>query len=174
MSQAADFNDEHNDYAHDEYRPRRAFCKEDLRQYRQLCGEIAELEAEKEATAAGLLPSSWPVGRVAGGRLPDCVADEAQRLWHLSCLLAERLNRLIELREAIEQAISGLLPDERRLLRLYYIEGRGAGEVAEALQYSERHFWRRHKKALQKLFDMPALPNADRQAPQSFLPNPAV
>ncbi len=126
--------------------------KQALQQYRQLCREIAELEAEKEATAYGQIGSSWQAGpRVSGGSRADATPECAQQLWRLSNLIANRLNQLVTLRAAIEQAISSLLPEERRLLRLFYIQGRPAAECAGLLQYSERHFWRRHQRTLQKL-----------------------
>ena len=119
---------------------------EQMKQYRQLCREIAELEAEKEALAQGRVPSSWPVGVYArGGETNDATGETAAKLWELSCLLAEKLNRLIDLRMQIEQDIDSYSPENRRILRLYYIEGLTWENVADEVGYSQRHLSRKLK-----------------------------
>lgn len=129
--------------------------KQALQQYRHLCREISELEQEKEAIAQGGPGSSWQTEpRVSGGRQADTTAETAHQLWRLSQLIAQRLNSLIDLRQEIEQVISLLSPEERRLLRLFYIQSRPAAECACLLQYSERHFWRRHQQALKRLAEV--------------------
>lgn len=132
--------------------------KQTFQQYRQLCQEIRELEAEKEALAAGNLPASWPVGGLSGQGWPaDKVGEAAARLWQLTQLLAQRLNQLIALRKEIEKTIEALQPEERRLLRLYYIEGLNWEQVAERLDYSTRQINRKQRQIMQQLFpDKPA------------------
>lgn len=132
--------------------------KQTFQQYRQLCQEIRELEAEKEALAAGNLPASWPVGELGGRGWPaDKVGEAAARLWQLTQLLAQRLNQLIALRKEIEKTIEALQPEERRLLRLYYIEGLNWEQVAERLDYSTRQIRRKQRQIMQQLFpDKPA------------------
>ena len=101
--------------------------KQSLKQYRQLCQEIRELEEEKEALAAGNVPGSWPIG-VGGhsrGRVKDCVGDTAARLWQLSQLLAQRF---------------------------YYIEGLTWEQTAERLECSVRQVNRRQRQIMQQLF----------------------
>lgn len=128
--------------------------KQSLMQYRQLCREIRELEDEKEALAQGSLPASWPIGSGSRrrGMVKDAVGDTAAKLWQLSQLLAQRLNQLIALRQEIEEFIADLQPDERRLLRLYYIEGLTWEKIAERLGYSVRQLNRRQKQTLERLF----------------------
>ncbi len=128
--------------------------KQSLMQYRQLCYEIRELEDEKEALAQGSLPASWPLGNGSRrkGLVKDAVSDTAARLWQLSQLLAQRLNQLIALRQEIEEFIANLQPEERRLLRLYYIEGLTWEKTAERLGYSVRQLNRRQKQTLARLF----------------------
>ena len=128
--------------------------KQSLKQYRQLCQEIRELEEEKEALAAGNVPGSWPIG-VGGhsrGRVKDCVGDTAARLWQLSQLLAQRLNQLIALRREIEEFIADLQPEERRIMRFYYIEGLTWVQTAERLECSVRQVNRRQRQIMQQLF----------------------
>ena len=128
--------------------------KQTLMQYRQLCREIRELEEEKEALAAGNLPGSWPLG-IGGhsrGKIKDNVGNCAVQLWQLSQLLAQRLNQLIALRREIEDFIADLQPEERRILRLYYIEGLTWEQTAERLEYSVRQINRKQRQIMQQLF----------------------
>ncbi len=126
--------------------------KEKLEQYRQICREIEELEQEKAAWASGRAKADWPgSGRRSEGSHSDPTAQSAAHLWELSCLLAARLNELVALRTEIERAIATLEPDERRIIRLYYVEGHTLESVAELVGYSVRHLWRKRKEILQKL-----------------------
>lgn len=130
--------------------------KQAFQQYRQLCREIRELEAEKEALAAGNLPASWPLGGLKGkGRHTDTVGEAAAQLWQLAQLLAQRLNQLVALRNEIEKTIEALQPEERRLLRLYYIDGLNWEQVAERLDYSTRQINRKQQQIMQQLFPEP-------------------
>ncbi len=128
---------------------------EQMRQYRQLAAEIAELEDERAALAEGRIPSTWPMGeRVSGGLPGDITAQTAAKMWDLACLLAKKLNRLIALRAEIEQMIDSYEPEDRRMLRLYYIDGLTWEEVAEKVGYSSRHLSRKVKR-LQTVADQP-------------------
>lgn len=120
---------------------------EQMRHYRQLAAEIAELEAERQALAEGRIPSSWPLGiKSSGGAPGDVTGETAAKMWELAALLAEKLNRLIALRTEIEQALDSFVPEERRILRLYYVDGLTWEEVAEKVGYSSRHLSRKLKR----------------------------
>lgn len=120
---------------------------EQMKQYRQLVAEIAELEQEREALSEGRLPSSWGLSeRVSGGVLPDTTADVVAKMWELAQRLAERLNQLIALRAEIEGWLEEFEPEERRMLRLYYVDGLTWEEVAERVGYSSRHLSRKIKR----------------------------
>ncbi len=117
-----------------------------LKQYRQLCREIAELEAEKQALAEGRIPSSWPVGVYAPkGQPGDPTGELAAKMWQLAQLIANKLNELIALRLEIEQTIDAYPAEDRRILRLYYIDGLTWENVADAVGYSSRHLSRKVK-----------------------------
>jgi RNA polymerase sigma factor (sigma-70 family) len=125
--------------------------REKLQQYRQLCREIEELEEEKQALAEGRLPSSWPLGGISGKGAPgDPTGRTAAKLWDLAVLLANKLNELIALRTEIEQAVEGLPPEERRILRLYYIDGLTWEAVAEEVGYSVRQLSRKQKSIMER------------------------
>jgi RNA polymerase sigma factor (sigma-70 family) len=80
------------------------------------------------------------------------VGNCAAQLWQLSQLLAQRLNQLIALRREIEDFIADLQPEERRILRLYYIEGLTWEQTAERLEYSVRQINRKQHQIMQQLF----------------------
>lgn len=118
-----------------------------MKQYRQLVAEIAELEEEREALSRGHLPSSWGIGeRVTNGKVTDSTAETVDKMWHLAELLAEKLNKLIALRTEIEGWLDSFEPDDRRMLRLYYVDGLTWEEVAERVGYSSRHLSRKIKR----------------------------
>jgi len=127
--------------------------RENLEQYRNLCLEIKELEAEKEALAQGMIPSSWPiVSRHSEGLHKDIVAENAKKMFQLSEMIAKRLNELVKLRTEIEVTIGALPLQSRLLLRFHYIDGLTWNEVAEKMGYSQRHIFRMRNKILDKYF----------------------
>lgn len=118
-----------------------------MKQYRQIVAEIAELEEEREALSEGRLPSSWPMNeRVMGGQVADVTAELAEKMWELAQLLADKLNCLIALRAQIEGWLDEYEPEERRMLRLYYVDGLTWEEVAERVGYSSRHLSRKIRR----------------------------
>ena len=83
------------------------------------------------------------------------MGEAAAQLWQLAQLLAQRLNQLVALRNEIEKTIEALQPEERRLLRLYYIDGLNWEQVAERLDYSTRQINRKQQQIMQRLFPEP-------------------
>lgn len=122
-----------------------------LRQYRHLLKEIRELEREKRHVLDRYLappqPTGMPGAHDDGDRIGNVVAkrDKYQRL------IDAKLDELIDLRHEIEEAIAFLPSEDRRLIRLRYIEGWSWGRVAEALHYSVRQVLRHHGRILQRM-----------------------
>lgn len=122
-----------------------------LRQYRHLLKEIRELEREKRHVLDRYLappqPTGMPGAHDDGDRIGDVVAkrDRYQRL------IDAKLDELIDLRHEIEKAIENLPSEDRRLIRLRYIEGWSWTRVAEALHYSVRQVLRHHGRILQRM-----------------------
>lgn len=127
--------------------------KSKLEHYRHICREIEELEAEKENLVTGHISGLNPTSdRHTTGWHNDPTAETAERLWKLSTILAERLNELIALRTEIEESIATLPPEERRIIRLYYVEGRTLEDVAEKIGYSVRHLLRKRRQIEENFF----------------------
>lgn len=122
-----------------------------LRQYRHLLKEIRELEREKRHVLDRYLappqPTGMPGAHDDGDRIGNVVAkrDKYQRL------IDAKLDELIDLRRDIEQAIAELPSEDRRLIRLRYIEGWSWVRVADALHYSVRQVLRHHGRILQRM-----------------------
>ena len=122
-----------------------------LRQYRHLLREIRELEREKKHVLDRYLsppqPTGMPGAHDDGDRIGDIVAkrDRYQRL------IDKKLGELIDLRHEIEKAIENLPSEDRRLIRLRYIEGWSWQRVADALHYSVRQALRHHGRILQQM-----------------------
>ncbi len=122
-------------------------AKTKLEHYQHICQEIKELEEEKANLASGRISGLNPTSaRHATGWHSDPTAETTERLWALSSALATRLNELIALRTEIEEAIATLSPEERRIIRLHYVEGRTFEEVAEKIGYSVRHLLRKRRQ----------------------------
>ena len=122
-----------------------------LRQYKHLLREIKELEREKKRVLDQYLappqPTGMPGAHDSGDRIGDVVAkrDKYQQL------IDRKLDELIDLRHEIEKAIENLPSEDRRLIRLRYIEGWSWERVAETLHYSVRQVLRHHGRILQRM-----------------------
>lgn len=128
--------------------------KEKLRTYRSIKLErdhlalmIEELEGELYSPKTQRLD-----GMPHGGSRPGSIVEEAATR-HAELLDIYRQKEL-ELSAAIvkiENAIEGLEPRERTLIRLYYAKGLTWEEVCVAMSYSWRQIHRIHGQALEAL-----------------------
>ena len=127
--------------------------KHELRTYRSVLEEINELTIEiqalyDEATRTTTRLSHTP-GR--GSRAKKDLSDHIALIIDLENQLTEKRAILVAQRVAIEEAIETLLPDERRVLRLKYIEGLSWRQIGFRLHYEERWLFALHSRALNKL-----------------------
>ncbi len=128
--------------------------KEILLQYRRVGREVQDLETEiqrwrsrAEQMTAGYGPT--PSGGVDGRSLEHTVAH----IDDLTRQLAQRLDRLVTLRQEIGTAIDGVPdPKQRELLQLRYIKGLTWEKLATAMGYHDfRWIYRLHGRALESL-----------------------
>lgn len=128
--------------------------KEILLQYRRVGREVQDLETEiqrwrsrAEQMTARYGPT--PSGGGDGRSLEHTVAH----IDDLTRQLAQRLDRLVTLRQEIGTAIDGVPdPKQRELLRLRYIKGLTWGKLAVAMGYDDlRWVYRLHGRALEQL-----------------------
>jgi len=125
--------------------------KETLRQYRSLQREIDDLEREKRRVLDRYLAPAELTGMPgAGGKDSSLEAVVVRRVQYQQ-LIDDKLDVLIDLRQQIEAAIEGLPSDERRILRLYYVEGMRWEQVALEINYSVQHVWRLHGQILARM-----------------------
>ncbi len=123
--------------------------KQALSQYQYLLKEIEQLEAEKQGLF-GISASSCSGMPKGKGRVAD-LSGLVEKLDGLQRLIDERLDVLIGLRGRIEAAIAGLEPQERLLVRLRYMDGKGWDWIALDMSYSYRSVLRLHERVLRKL-----------------------
>ena len=127
--------------------------KLELRQYRGILREIEQLEAEKQRVLDSLLAPPNQVRQLQGRSGTDRIGEAVARRETYQNLIDRKLDELLALREQIESAIQGLPAEERRLMRLRYIDGLTWEKIAVALHYSIQHVWREHGRILQKMRD---------------------
>lgn len=122
-----------------------------LRQYRHLLKEIRELEREKRHVLDRYLAPPQPTGMPGAHDEADRIGNVVAKRDRYQRLIDAKLDELIDLRHEIEKAIADLPSEDRRLIRLRYIEGWSWGRVAEALHYSVRQVLRHHGRILQQM-----------------------
>lgn len=128
--------------------------KDKLQQYRKL-------KTELDSIKLGILqldddlrsPRTTQLGKISGGTQNavtpvDIKLDEKDRL----CALYRRKKEQLDLELwQIEQVIQRMPPQERTLLRLYFLQGKTWEQVAEEMGYSVAHVYRLRKNALCQL-----------------------
>ena len=129
--------------------------KERLRAYKDLRQErdqLAKMLGDIEAVMYGPRASRMD-GMPRGGSGSTGGPTEALATRHIEIEMhyKEKVSQLTALLDEIEQAIEGLDPRERTLIRLHYIEGRIWEEVCIEMAYSWMQVHRIHAKALEKL-----------------------
>ena len=132
----------------------RSMDKNDLKQYPHICAELEQLENEIEKLRAAIESPPRPIldGMPKGkGKYFDRLAEKIAKLVDLRTIYERKWDRLINLRRDIEDAIEGLEPEERRIMRLIYIEGARFEKVAVELNYSYRHIQRIHQRIIKKM-----------------------
>jgi RNA polymerase sigma factor (sigma-70 family) len=109
--------------------------KQELREYRALSAELAQLQALERAFAEGLVAPHEDTTN------PRKVRD----------IYARKQEQAAQQLQRIEAAIETLPADDRVLLRAYYVQGLTWEQVADLLHYTVRQIHRRHGRALLRL-----------------------
>lgn len=129
--------------------------KEKLRQYRHLERErrqigdmLFDLEAMMTSPKAQRLDG---MPHASSGFTQSAIEGMVARHMELQQRYQEKLEELAAAMQEIEDAIEGLEPRERTLLRLHYIQGLTLERVCVEMNYSWRQINRIHGKALKKL-----------------------
>ena len=126
--------------------------KSTLRQYMAIVRETEQLETERQQIMERLQGAVQYSGMPgAKGGISDPVGNAAAKLAEVKTMLDEKLDQLADMRLAIESAIDGLAPEERRLMRCRYIEGKTWEQVAVELNYCIQHVWRLHGEILSRM-----------------------
>ncbi|MBQ6537262.1 MAG: hypothetical protein IJI40_10870 [Firmicutes bacterium] len=122
-----------------------------LRQYRHLLAEIDELEKEKKHILDRYLAPPQPTGMPAAHNAADRIGNVVAMRDKYQQLIDTKLDELVALREQIEEAIVLLPAEDRRLMRLRYIQGKSWRRIAYEMHYSVDWVWHRHGEILRKI-----------------------
>ena len=128
--------------------------KYDLRKYKAIKAEILQLQEQINELESVMVAPKIPqlTGMPFGGSSePDKIGNIVAKANKLRDMYYAKLTGLVELQEAIENAIAGLDNKEQLLIRLYYFSGYTWEEVAVRLNYSWQHVHRLHRAILEKL-----------------------
>jgi len=112
----------------------------------QLEEQIAKLEATMYAPRVQAL-DGMPRGSAGGDAMTNLVAELAR----LQDKYKEKLVKITEAQNEVENLIENLEPTERRLMRLRYLDGMVWEEVCVAIGYSWRQTHNIHARVLDKL-----------------------
>ena len=125
--------------------------KKSLEYCRDLALEIADLDRRIDQLRAKAISRKWPDGLPHSNFAADRLSGIVSKIADLEAVRGPKAVELMELRRAIEAAMSRLEPTERRLIRLRYFDGLPWEEVAEAMSYCERHVRRIAESGLAKM-----------------------
>lgn len=128
--------------------------KSRLKAHRHIKKEIAQLESKlADVEAALLYPKIQHLSQTPGGQPAEGNPQEALAIYHIE--LKELYNaKLLELAAeqlAVEKAIESLESQDRKLLRLRYIDGLTWEQICVEESYSWAQVHRFHAEALKKL-----------------------
>ncbi|MGB9858670.1 MAG: transcriptional regulator [Moorellaceae bacterium] len=113
----------------------RRFCKDILRQYPLMKKELAALEEERRAIAGAVPVATWRE-EIRVKAVGDRTATQAFRLLRLE----ERWRQVHFYVQAVEDLLSCLDEEKRKLVKLYFFDGYPPWRVAGEIGISERTF----------------------------------
>lgn len=131
--------------------------KRQLKAYRDIRGEIEDLKERLKELEATMYDPKTPTPNAAPAPLhgvSDPTSAKALQYMELVTLYRTRLRDLYRVQLEVEKAIETLEPRERRLMRLYYLDGLTWEQVCVEMSYSWMQIHRIHAKALDQLKDV--------------------
>ena len=127
--------------------------KDDLKEYGILNDEVIQLEEqivfweERKTSIKSQIISDMPRGGGGSKELLDILIGIEDTIKTLN----EKLKRLISKISEIENIIESLEAKERVLMRYRYIDNLKMFQIAERMNYSERHLNRVHSEVLKRI-----------------------
>ena len=127
--------------------------KDELKEYGILKDEVMQLEEqivfweERKTSIKSQIISDMPRGGGDSKELLDILIGIEDTIKKLN----KKLNRLISKISEIEDIIENLEAKERVLMRYRYIENLKMFQIAERMNYSERHLNRVHSDVLKRI-----------------------
>lgn len=124
----------------------------ELLSYRRLKAEISDLEQRAEdyrTNYAYIKATQYDKVSVKGGEVKNVLADIAIKWADMTADIEKKKLKAEHLLWQIETKIENLKPDEKQIIRLYYIKGYSINRIASQLHYEERTIKRKKKRALE-------------------------
>lgn len=127
--------------------------KDELKEYGILKDEVIQLEEqivfweERKTSIKSQIISDMPKGGGGSKELLDILIGIEDTIKTLN----EKLKRLISKISEIENIIESLEAKERVLMRYRYIDNLKMFQIAERMNYSERHLNRVHSEVLKRI-----------------------
>ena len=127
--------------------------KDELKEYGILKDEVIQLEEqivfweERKTSIKSQIISDMPRGGGDSKELLDILIGIEDTIKKLN----KKLNRLISKISEIENIIESLEAKERVLMRYRYIDNLKMFQIAERMNYSERHLNRVHSEVLKRI-----------------------
>ena len=127
--------------------------KDELKEYGMLKDEVIQLEEqivfweERKTSIKSQIISDMPRGGGGSKELLDILIGIEDTIKTLN----EKLKRLISKISEIENIIESLEAKERVLMRYRYIDNLKMFQIAERMNYSERHLNRVHSEVLKRI-----------------------
>lgn len=123
-----------------------------LKQYREIQGEIAQLE--KQIDRLEMLARSPRISHLTGmpraGRVSDGM-DIVAKIEDLRAQYYAKLSQFLELQQMAERIMEGLGHEERTIVRYKYIDGLTNMDIADKVNWSTATVKRRLKAAMKKM-----------------------
>lgn len=114
--------------------------------------QIADKQLENLKEEDGMHAINYDKGKISNTFKVNCPTEEtAIKNIEKETLIVEKREKLISKLETLQLLISGLSDIERKIIDMYYIEGKQWWQIAYEVKYSERHCRRIRSDAIGKL-----------------------
>lgn len=124
--------------------------QQELKKYRKNREEVEQIKSKIQAIETMMIYPRIPAitGMPGGHGEPDKIGEIIAKAQDLRAMYQDKIIALLDEQKKIEEGISKLDSTQRRLLRLYYIDGMTWEQVACAMHYSWNTVHRIHRSSL--------------------------
>ena len=125
--------------------------EQQLKTHRMKRREIDHMRKRLDSFVYGGMPSGAQLSGVGTKRSGSRVEQETEYAERLRTLYVEQIKAYDADGMKIETEMQALTPDERAVIRGYYMDALTVQQLCDCLQFSERHIYRLRAAAIEKL-----------------------